>query len=255
MKLFNLAWLLVLVGLAPTSVCASIVTAYDDAADSTYNSGWTAGSNGGFGFGPWFHSIAGNIFAMGDSNLNGSLGGPGINVAGRAWEASHQPGWGGAVAGRSLASYNVGDSFEIDVDFGATPDQGVTVFDGSDYCQVQATTSSPTLVINYGSGSIVTGMAYSDGGYSVRFDRISLGSLDVTITSFSSSLSTTHNVAFAPTSSAFSMSLQTTNPVAGQSIYASRMQVTSPVPEPSSMALLALGTCAFVRRRGCRLAS
>ncbi len=140
------------------------------------------------------------------------------------------------------------------MDIGATSDQRVTVIESSDYYQVQATTSSPTLIVNHNSGSIVTGMAYSDGGYRVRFDRISLASLDVTITSFSSSLSATYNVAFAPTSSNFIMTLQTTNLVAGQSIYASRMQVTSPVPEPSSMALLAFGICAFIRRRGCRLA-
>jgi hypothetical protein len=254
MKLLNLTFVVLFV-LASTSAHASIVIAYDDAADPTYNTGWAAGSNGGFGFGPWTHSIFGLLFAMGDSNLNGSLGGPGINVGGRAWEAAHQPNASGAVAGRSLGSFSLGYSFEIDVDFGSTPDQGVAVIDGSDFCQVQATTSSPTLLINFGSGSIVTGMAYSDGGYRVRFDRVSTGSLDVTITSFSSSLSANYNVAFTPTSSTQFMTLQSTNPVAGQSIFASRMQVTRPVPEPSSIALLAVGVFALVHRHRCRRTS
>jgi hypothetical protein len=138
MKLLNRSLVLALIVVAPAPASAAIVLAYDDAADPTYNSGWAAGSNGGFGFGPWTHSIFGLLHAMGDSNLNGSLGGPGINVGGRAWEAAHQPNASGAVA--------------------------------------------------------------------------------------------------------------------GQSIFASRMQVTRPVPEPSSIGLLALAMCALVCKRACRLA-
>lgn len=252
MNKFNLAVFAVLVLINATATEAAIILAYDDAADPTYNSGWAAGSNGGFGFGVWTHSPFIAVNALGDSNLNGSLGGPGINVGGRAWEAAHAPNASGAVAGRMLGAYTVGDSFEVDVDFGATPNQGVALLGGGDYCQVQATTTSPTLVLNFNSGSMVTGIPYSDGGYRVRFDRISLGALDVTITSFSSSLSSSYNVPFAPAPGTLLMTLQTENPVVGQSIFASRMQVTRPVPEPSSTALLCLGMLASVCRRGRR---
>lgn len=251
MKLLSWAVLSVLVAGAPSSALAAIVLAYDDAADAAYNSGWAAGSNGGFGFGAWFHSPFGILFAMGDSNLNGSLGGPGINIGGRAWEAAHQPSAAGAVAGRPLGGYSVGDSFEIDVDFGSTPSQGVAILDGVDFCQVEASANSPNLVINYNSGSVVTSMAYNDGGYRVRFDRISMGSLDVTITSFSSSLSANYILPFAPSPGTLIMTLQSENPVSGQSIFASRMQVMRPVPEPSSIVLLGFSMFA-IRQRGLR---
>lgn len=229
----------------------AFVIAYDDAADATYNSGWIAGQNGGFGFGAWSHSANGT-FAMGNSNTNGVLGGPGINVGGRAWQAEHNPGWMGAVAGRSLGAYATGDSFAIDVDFGSGSNsgQGVAIIGGADACQVQAlTTSSSTLLINTFNTTVVTSVPYSDGGYRVTFDLISASALDVTILSFASSLSQTYNIAYAPGAGSHFMTLQSENPTAGQAIYASRMQVTSPVPEPATCAAMALGLAGLLQRR------
>ncbi len=235
----------------PGMASASFIIAYDDAADATYNSGWGNGSNGGYGFGAWSHSTVGT-HAMGNSNANGALGGPGINVGGRAWQAELNPGWSGAVTGRTLGSYSLGDSFEIDVDFGAAsaPGQGVAIFGSGDFCQVQAIgTSSGSLLINTNATTIVTSVPYSDGGYRVTFGMVSATALDVTILSFASSVSQTYNVAYAPGSGAQTMTLQTTNPPSGQAIYASRMMITSPVPEPASMIALGIGTLALVRRR------
>lgn len=233
--------------LSATSAFASVVTAYDDAADPIYNSGWAGGSNGGYGFGPWLHSPFG-IYAMGDSNLNGTLGGPGINVGGRAWQGNMQPNSGGAVAGRSLGGYTIGDSFEIDVDFGIAGNQGVALLGNSDYCQVQATSSSSTLVLNTGSGTFATTVGYSDGGYRIRYDLLSASAVDITITSFASSLASTYNLAFASVPGATIMTIQA-DPTAGQAVYASRMRVISPVPEPASLSALALGTLLVARRR------
>ncbi|MBL8061056.1 MAG: PEP-CTERM sorting domain-containing protein [Chthonomonas sp.] len=233
---------------------ASFIIAYDDAADSAYNSGWANGSNGGYGFGAWSHSALG-MFAMGDSNANGTLGGPGINVGGRAWQAELNPGWTGAAAVRSLGTFGVGDSLEVDVDFGIapTPGHGVAIFGSSDYCQVQAIgSSSGNLLINTSATTVVTSIPYSDGGYRVTFDLLSATSANVTIFSMASSAAQTLTLAYVSGSGTQMMSLQTTNPSAGQAVYASRMKITSPVPEPASMLALGFGLASLLRRRTAR---
>lgn len=239
--------------LALLSLCGvaqAVVIAFDDASDAAYNTGWANGSNGGYGFGAWSHSANGT-HSMGDSNTNGTLGGPGINVGGRAWRAEHNPGWQGSVAGRSINSFNIGDALEVDVDFGLSPGsgQGVAVIGAADVCQVQAVSSSSTLLINNFAGSITTTMPYSDGGFRVRFEWVSSASMDVTLTSFASSLSQTYTVAYAPGAGSHFVTFQTENPVAGQALYASRMAVYSPVPEPFSLAGIAVGFAGLLRRR------
>lgn len=61
--------------------------AADNAADPVYNNGWQTSDNGGYGWQPW--SVSGQGITLGDSNTNGSGGGPGINTAGRAWALGH----------------------------------------------------------------------------------------------------------------------------------------------------------------------
>lgn len=232
---------------------ATFLVGYDDVADPAYSSGWANGSNGGYGFGPWFQSSLGT-FGIGDSNQNGALGGPGINIGVRAWRAALNPGWTGATAGRSIGSFGVGDVFELDLDTGATaaPGQGVSVFDGTDFVQVRvAGASSSPIEIETNAGTTVTSIAYSDGGYRVSFARTGPTTLDVTVLTLASSSSVTTSVNYAPASLAHDMSLLTSNYRAGQELYANRMRMTSPVPEPATVLTLAgaLGSLAVRRRR------
>lgn len=233
---------------------AAFLIGYDDATDPAYASGWANGSNGGFGFGPWGQfNLA--TFGIGDSNSNGSLGGPGINLAGQAWQAQQGVGWGGAMAGRSIGLFNPGDTLEVDVDFGAVPDpgQGVSVFGAMDACQVQAV-GSPAggfLAINTFSTTVPTLMPYSDGGYRVTFAHVAAGSMDVTLLSLASSVSLTYSVPYSPGVGIHNVSFQGNNAAAGQEFYANRLRLLSIVPEPSTLSLLgaALAGLALRRRR------
>ena len=90
------AWLLTVgavVLIVPRTLSAAVLAA-DDAARAAYNGGWTSGTNGGSGFGPWALTPGQNSnnsgFFVGTSANNGDGGGnappPGdVDVAGEAW--------------------------------------------------------------------------------------------------------------------------------------------------------------------------
>jgi len=95
--------------------------AYDAASNSTYDSGWTSGMNGGSGFGAWTLSPQPNGsagFFVWDSTQNGTYPSGGINTGGESLGLYGN----GATADayRSLlgGSLSVDQSFRIDFDNG-----------------------------------------------------------------------------------------------------------------------------------------
>jgi hypothetical protein len=91
-----------------TSVCSGQITAYDSASDPTYGSGWSAGQNGGYGFGAW-------SFNGTDPTPAGQY--QGINTSpqiGTAWTlATYSSSTGLANAGRAInGGLGVGQTFE-----------------------------------------------------------------------------------------------------------------------------------------------
>jgi hypothetical protein len=103
----------------PAAFAATV--AVDAASNSVYNSGWTAGLNGGSGFGAWTLSPQPNGsagFFVGDSTLNGTFPSGGINTGGRAFglygNGAAADGW-RALQGGALS---VDQSFRIDFDNG-----------------------------------------------------------------------------------------------------------------------------------------
>lgn len=238
--------------LAGSHAQAAFVQAYDDASQSAYNSGWTFGSNGGFGFGSWFMpggTISTNL--IGDSNGNGTAGGPGINIAGKSWQSYLSPTWVGAAAGRSIGTFGLFETFEIDVDFGITGGSGtgVSLFAGSDYLQVGALGTNP-LKIYTNAGTITTTMPYSDGGYRILFSVVNSNTMDVKITSLATSTSESHLATYGGIGNLNTLSFQHDGVAgSGQSIYANRMEKVFLAPEPATMSALGLGIAACLRKR------
>lgn len=101
--------------------------AYDDASDPAYSGGWTNGSNGGYGFGPWVlaHPTPATAFGIGPSTENddglddGTIGGlVGDGDIGTAFRLRGDAGI--ATAGRRFLSgpLGIGETFSIDFDNG-----------------------------------------------------------------------------------------------------------------------------------------
>jgi hypothetical protein len=240
--------------LAATLACtghlaAAFLVAYDDAADAAYDSGWVTGSNGGYGFGAWGQFELGT-FGTGQSNDNGTQGGPGIDISGRSWMAQQAIGWNGAIAGRSIGAFATGEQFELDVDFGSTasPGQSVNLLNGSDFCVVS--TAGSFLSIETNAGPVMTTVPYSDGGFTIRLTRVTDGTLEVFIRDLLTSTDEVHVVNYAPDLTGTSVTFSISNPSAGQEMYVNRMSLISPVPEPGITIMAGIAATAFAFRRG-----
>ncbi|MBS1706000.1 MAG: PEP-CTERM sorting domain-containing protein [Armatimonadetes bacterium] len=230
----------------------AVVVGYDDTSDPAYSSGWTALSNGGFGFGPWyFSSVSTN--GLGDSNTNGSSGGPGINVAGKSWKSQQGIGWNGAMVSRNIGNFAVGNLFEIDVDFGDLPTgvQAISLFDSAltDFLQVRSSGGTGLMTIQSTYNFITTSVPYSDGGFRLGFAYTSGTNINVSITSLATSVTSTYAVSYTGVAGSHELSIGGNNPVPGQEIYTNRLVMNSPVPEPMSILALSLGMACVRKRR------
>jgi hypothetical protein len=243
---------LLVMTLLSMGVRASVVVGYDDASDSAYNSGWATGSNGGFGFGQWFLSSVGTN-GIGDSNTNGSLGGPGINIGGKSWQSQQGVNWNGAIVSRTIGNFALGNVFEVDIDFGnlSVGNQTFSLFDSgfNDFIQIGSTGGSGLITIETMAGISTTSVAYSDGGYRLGFTHTSSSIVDVSITTLATSATTTYSVGYGGNAGGHLFTIGGNNPVTGQEIYSNRLKMTAAVPEPASIAALSLGLALLRRRR------
>lgn len=245
---------------------------YDDASDPAYAGGWTNGSNGGFGFGPWQISATGanSGWFIGDSNGNGSGAGPGINTpVNRAWGmwandssgGSNPPGPGAVVASRRFANgpMNVGDTFSIDIDngwidngrsvgFGLASPTGMWQF------EFMFAGGGQFYLTNDSAGLVATTLGFTDGGLRTTFTKTGLFSYDFTATRLSDNVSITRSFTIRGITNNDSLidSMYLWNLTAGfnspRDFYANRMNLEA-VPEPFTLALGAAGLAVAVRRR------
>jgi len=179
-----------------TGVCSGQIVASDHANDPTYAGGWSAGQNGGFGFGAWSFNGTdptppGTYQAMSSSS-----------VIGRAWTlATHSDTTGLANAGRGIVGgLQVGQTFETVID-NPTPSHFFRGFDilftsGPDNnVGGNNTAALRASVFNY--GSTTWGINDAGGNTSTGINQATVAvagmQLDLTLTS-----ATTYSITMTP---------------------------------------------------------
>src|SRR4051812_16066646 len=111
--------------LAITTLGVQAQIAADDASQPAYQDGWSAGDNGGFGFGAWTFL---NQAFIGSSTSNGPGGtSPGIDTAGESFGLLSNAGT--PALAQALRPFNtviaVGQTFSMDFDNGTVGSNGL----------------------------------------------------------------------------------------------------------------------------------
>lgn len=179
------------------------LNAADSAADAAYDSGWTDGSNGGFGFQPWQLGTLGNAgWFLGDSNANGSGGGPGINSAGRAWGMYSRTSGSIVDAARPFTgALDDGQTFSMDLDNGKmTTDLGnegqfdLDLIHGGGSNQFRFMAYGSKYYIYDGSQtSTVIPFSLTDGGMHLSFTKTGQFTYTFSLTRLSDSATYSHS--------------------------------------------------------------
>ncbi|MDX2175829.1 MAG: hypothetical protein SF028_05105 [Candidatus Sumerlaeia bacterium] len=197
--------------LAPFSAAATVVAA-DDAGQSTYNSGFDPGMDGGTGFGPWtITQEASSGRFVGDSTTNGFTGGGGINsgTTPRAWGLYANTGT-LATASRTLdAPLVAGGAIRMSIDSGFVAGGGVVGFNirnssDQDLFQLRFAGGDASWKKTDAGGDADTGNGFSSDGFDLVLRMTSATTYSATFTKVGDAVGT-------PFTGTFS------NPAGGQS--------------------------------------
>jgi len=176
---------------------------YDSASDAVYAGGDNFNTlNGGSGFGDWQTSPSANApdqgLFMGDSNVNGDSGGPGINSDNDTAFGIYANFGSGAEAIRPFVGpMSVSQTFTIAIDNGYLEgddsNQGFGLRDAEGISRVDffIRAGSGTYTISDADGEFDTGIASTDGGMVVSIYLTSEDTYDITVYEQASDSSTT----------------------------------------------------------------
>ncbi len=268
---------------APILLAASYAhaadAAFDSAADPIYDAGWQHGSNGGFGFTPWriesnadaTHFAGTFIGNAGNSGVN-----PAINTAGRAFGmyANTPPNTSGAsVSAQRDFTGGVllpGQSFSLQMAINYRDGAKGVYLNGVSPFGIGAIGGFFTGGFPHHHSLFLYG-ATPDGGadytfhdyhpdslFTITFTMVELTVLQANLTRTTAANGTEHLVTLTtnvagPTATGFNLYYGSTAQSAPQlDLYSNNFTVTAPVPEPASIALLALGLPALLAFRRAR---
>jgi hypothetical protein len=237
--------------------------ASDNAADSAYSGGWTNGSNGGFGFGPWQLSTSGSSagFFLGSSTQNWDSADDGANVGGLpndgdidtdslAWGMFAGFGGNTATAIRPFTggALSIGQTFSFDFDTGDISFAGTMTFSLLDALNnpVFTITSIPFAFYDYtdSGGTSSSGVGFGSEGATLSFTLTGATAYSATLTRRDgASASWAGTVAAAPES----FRAQGVDVGDGTPFYF-YVNNLSIVPEPSTLALGAAGLLGLALR-------
>jgi hypothetical protein len=244
----NLRQALLIPALLATSY-ASAQVAYDDASDPTYDSGWSEGSNGGYGFQPWtfYNDQPETHFKTGDSTGGGLH--PGINTGGRAFSFEYLP-FGGISANRFFDSDVVyGQSFGIDVLNQDPTDHSISRLEiyTTNYNGLTCGIWSGTVMVAFFGVETFYYTMPTEAGVHFDIEPLASGKLKTTVRSLK--YGETHSVTsswnnYGPLDFFNISSTGTGNP---DRTFVNRMQVVS-VPEPGTFAILGVALTLLSRR-------
>jgi hypothetical protein len=249
-----------------TGICSAQIAA-DYATDPAYAGGWSAGQNGGYGFGAW-------SFNGTDPALSVQQGMSSSSPLGTAWTLFNPASDGLASAGRSFAPLQVGQTLETVIDNPTTAQfyRGYTISlnNGTDNNPPGVSTGQQVAAytfeyFTYGNW-LVSDLSGNTGTTLYNTDTAVAGmKLDVTLTS-----ATTYSLTMTPLGGSASPytqvgTLKTGDPIdwiqfqlynkasSGLNDTANNFEISSMVivPEPSTLALIGLGSAGllFLRRR------
>ena len=240
--------------------------AFDDASAAAYDTDWVDGQNGGFGFGPWTLSpnpenlgVAGHFVASSQPN-GGDIKGN-IDTAGRSWglyanfsgviSDAVRPFTPGGITGDS--TLGIGEQFIIRMDNGFVRSGGAVGFGlrnefGENRFEFYYGSGQPGYTLNI-ADDVLTTHAVTFAGMTLTFTLTSPDTFDLVV----------DYAEGTPSRETFTGTLQGTpgsgidqfrlfNFAAGTdrtNVYFNSVQI---VPEPSSLALLLIGTLVVSRR-------
>jgi len=166
-------------------------SALDTADDPAYDSGWTNGSNGGYGFGPWSITINVNGGTFIGSSANNAGGSGDIDTGGESWGM-----WSGADGDVNVTrvfsngTLAVGEVFYIDLDNGWVASGGGSVglglqnSAGDNLWEYYFVGGDTDYTINDNAGQWDSGIPWTADGMSLSFQLTGQTSYSFQVTAY-----------------------------------------------------------------------